>query len=402
VGRLRHGTGLWAVTFAFLVVMGFITVPNPLWGLYQERDGFSTFTITLIFSAYAVGVMISLFFVGHLSDVHGRRRVLVPALLVNVLAGAVLLLWTDLAGLLVARVVSGLGMGATVATATAWMAELHAVDRPSASPRRAQVAAISANLGGLGVGALVSGLFAQWVGHPLVVPYLVFMAGMLVAVVVVAATPETNPARRPRPPYRVQRVSVPAEHRGRYFAVSTGTIMGFAGMSLFGALAPRFLAGMLHHGSHALAGATQFLVFVGAVGAQLATARQSVPTILRAGTIALLAGLAATVAAVWLPDPSLPLFMLGGVVVGTGGGLVFKGAIATVAAQADDEHRAEALAGLFLAAYIGLAVPIVGLGALTEYVSARDGVLVFGVLLATGILACAPTLIGRRASGAAA
>ena len=60
--------------------MAFTTVPTPLWSLFARRDGFSSLTITVAFAAYAVAVAISLLLAGHLSDVYGRRRLLVPAL----------------------------------------------------------------------------------------------------------------------------------------------------------------------------------------------------------------------------------------------------------------------------------------------------------------------------------
>jgi hypothetical protein len=72
--RVRHGIGFWAIAYAFLVVLAYNAVPAPLYGICQQRDGFSSFAITVIFAAYAVGVVISLFTVGHLSDWHGRRH----------------------------------------------------------------------------------------------------------------------------------------------------------------------------------------------------------------------------------------------------------------------------------------------------------------------------------------
>ena len=68
-------------------------------------------TITVAFAVYAVAVAISLVLAGHLSDVYGRRRLLVPALALNVVAGLVFVTWPALPGLLVARVLSGLGRG---------------------------------------------------------------------------------------------------------------------------------------------------------------------------------------------------------------------------------------------------------------------------------------------------
>jgi MFS family permease len=77
--RRHHGLGFWAVAYAFLTLAAFTTVPSPLYGLYQARDGFSEFTLTVIFAAYAVGVIGALALAGHLSDWHGRRRLLIPA-----------------------------------------------------------------------------------------------------------------------------------------------------------------------------------------------------------------------------------------------------------------------------------------------------------------------------------
>ena len=88
------------------------------------------------------------------------------------------------------------------------------------------------------------------------------------------------------------------------------------------------MAGTLHQPSHRLAGAVPFAAFATAALAQ--TLGSSFPThsLLAAGNAALLAGLGLLTIAVWLPSPS---FGVGDVIVGSGCGLMFKGAIATVA-----------------------------------------------------------------------
>ena len=90
--RGRYGFGFWAVAFAFTALMAFTTVPTPLWSLFARRDGFSSLTITVAFAVYAVAVAISLVLAGHLSDVYGRRRLLAPAIALNVVAGVVFVL----------------------------------------------------------------------------------------------------------------------------------------------------------------------------------------------------------------------------------------------------------------------------------------------------------------------
>jgi hypothetical protein len=36
-GSRRHRRSFWVVAFVFLTVMGFSTVPSPLYGLYRAR-----------------------------------------------------------------------------------------------------------------------------------------------------------------------------------------------------------------------------------------------------------------------------------------------------------------------------------------------------------------------------
>jgi MFS family permease len=397
--RRHHGFGIWAVAFTFLTLAAFTTVPSPLYGLYQARDGFSEFMLTVIFAAYAVGVIGALALAGHLSDWHGRRRLLIPAAAFTVASAGVFLLWKSVPGLLVARVLSGISIGLAQSTATAYLAELHARHRPEAPGARAQVTATTVNMGGLGVGALVAALLAQWVGDPLTVPYVVFLVAALVALAAVALSPETREPVRPRPRYRPQRASVPAETRGEYYAAALSALIVFATVGLFAGLAGLFLVVTLHHPSHALLGVTLFAVFSAGVAAQLATLGWSLRRVLGTGMALMLLGLATVVTAVWLPSPSLALFIIGGAVSGAGGGAIFKGAVGTVIRISPPESRAEALAGTYLAAFVGLSVPIVGAGvALAEGVSPRVTLLAFAIAIAIGIVASAITLLpGPRA-----
>src|SRR6201993_5394799 len=108
----RRRVGFWIVALGFTIAMAFTTVPTPLWSLYAQRDRFSSLTVTVAFAVYAVAVAVSLFLAGHMSDWYGRRRVLVPAIALELAAAAVFLASPSLPGVLVARVLSGLGVGA--------------------------------------------------------------------------------------------------------------------------------------------------------------------------------------------------------------------------------------------------------------------------------------------------
>lgn len=397
--RRRHGRGFWAVTFAFAAIMSLSTVPSPLYAIYIARDGLSPFTITLVYAAYAVGVVGSLFLAGHISDWHGRRRVLLPALATAILSALVFLAWTDLWALFLARILNGIAIGAVTATATAYLAELHARHRPGASTARAQLVATTANLGGIGIGPLIAGALAQWVGAPLDVPYAVALAALATGFAAVALSPETKDRPVPRPRYRAQRVAVPHAARGRFFAAALGAFLAFSTLGLFTGLASTILAGSLHETSHLLAGASIFIAFAAGVLAQVGTGGWSLRRTLVGGMTLIAAGLAVLVLSVWLPTPSLTLFLLGGALAGAGAGALFKGTLTTVVALATDDGRAEALAGLFLAGYLGLSVPVIGVGLALQVTNTKDALLGFALLVVLAVAAAAPTLLGGARRG---
>jgi MFS family permease len=78
--RLPRPLAFWAVAFSFATVTSFSTAPSALYGFYERQEGFSSLTITVVYAAYAIGIVLSLMLIGHLSDWYGRRTLLVPGL----------------------------------------------------------------------------------------------------------------------------------------------------------------------------------------------------------------------------------------------------------------------------------------------------------------------------------
>jgi MFS family permease len=393
-GDRRYGAAFWTVAGVFVTAMAFSTVPTPLYPLYQAHDGFSTFTVTVVFAVYAVGVLTSLFLAGHVSDWLGRKKVMTAALALELLAAALFLATPSLPVLIVARLVTGLGVGMLTATATAYLHELHSAHRPGASTRRFETVSTVANIGGLGVGPIAAGVLAQYLGAPLRLPYAVFAVLLLTGVAAIAATPET--ARKPavRPAYRPQRVGATRGGTGYLTAAAAG----FTSMAVFGlftSVVPGFVGGTLHHPARALAGLVVFAVFGAAAAAQTGTGRLRALTRWYIGLLAQAVGMA--VLAVGMHLASLPVFLLAGIVAGAGAGVLFKSAVGQVAGTAAPARRGEALAGLFLASYLGLAILPVGLGVASRSMGVTTATTWFtAVVLALLAAVAAATFSGVR------
>jgi hypothetical protein len=235
-------------------------------------------------------------------------------------------------------------------------------------------------------------MLAQFAPAPLRLPYLIFGVALVLLALAVALSPETVRRSDPRPAYRPQRIAVPIHARRTFFAATFSGMAAFAVYGVFNSLVPSFLAGTLHQSSHAVAGAVAFAAFAAGAVAQIAQARVPSRVLLRRSVPTIVAGLALLAGAMWAGD--LAIFVFGGVITGAGAGMVVKGSLATAASVAPNGSRAEVLAGFFLGAYVGLSIPVVGLGVATTYVPARDVMLVFVALAAVAIAASVRALTG--------
>ena len=398
VRRRRHGSGFWAVAFAFLMVMAFATLPSPLYGLYRTRDHLSAFVITMVYAIFAAGTIITLLGERFTAARLGRRGAMLAGVATMMAAAGLLAAWKDLPGLLIGRFLTGVAIGLAAGVAIPYLIELRLRADPNASAVRAQIIGTSVNVGALGVGPLVAGILAQWATQPLTLSYILFVALGAVALIGVAAAPETGAPTpraatesRPAGSRRPVRLPVPA---------AAATIAAFSATGLFAGLSGLFLATTLHHPSHALAGATLFLVFSAGVVSQVTTTRLPASWVLALGMISMVAGLVLLVVGVRLPAPSLALFLIGGALIGAGAGAVYKGTTGLVLGATAPENRVAMTSALVIAVFVGLSVPVIGAGiALNQGASAPDTVLGFAILVALGVCVSGWALLGRRPAG---
>ena len=131
----------------------------------REHEGLSHAVLDGVFGIYALGLLPGLLTGGVLSDRVGRAAVVLPGALVASLGTVFLLLWHNTSGLLVGRLVVGVGAGLAIGAGTAWAADL----RGKAGTVMAGVVLTS----GFALGPLFSGLMAQFAAFPLATPFVV-------------------------------------------------------------------------------------------------------------------------------------------------------------------------------------------------------------------------------------
>ncbi|MFJ5519340.1 MFS transporter [Streptomyces griseoluteus] len=369
--RRRLRPGYLGAAGVFAVGMMGTTLPTPLYGLYRERIGFSELVVTVVFAVYAVGVIVALLLAGGASDVLGRRPVLVVALVLSALSAVCFLLEGGLPLLFLGRVLSGFSAGLFSGTGTAAVLDL----APPGRRGRAALAATAANMGGLGLGPLVSGLLAEYAPRPLTLPFLVHLALLAAALVVTLLLAETVHHEGGRPPLRPQGMRVPPEVRGVFGPCALAAFAGFALLGLFTAVAPAFLTETLGEHNLAVTGAVVFSVFCASTGGQLLMGRIGARAALPWGCAVLAAGLVLVGTSLWVE--SLPLLLVGALTGGAGQGMAFRAGLTAVGAAAPEEHRGATISAFFVVAYLGISLPVVGVGALTTGLGVRAAGMVF-------------------------
>jgi predicted MFS family arabinose efflux permease len=385
----------WAVVvvgYVFTVVLLGGTVPSPLYPFYILSLGLTPFLVTVVFSAYAVGTLAALLLFGGISDRVGRRPVLALAVGVAVASTLVFLLWQTLPGLLLGRALSGFSVGLTTGTATAALAELHP------NRRTATTVATVANMGGLGLGPVLAGVLAAHVGGPTTTPYLVFLL-LLVPALALLAVPETGPGRAAGAAealraVRPQRLAVPAGKGARFAAAALAGFTAFALLGLFTSLTSSFLRSVRGDPSPQTVGLAIAVVFAAAVVAQL-TAQRIAPdrsTFLGVGLLPV--GAALLVLA--LAAGSLTFFLGAAVVGGAGIGFAFQSAVSRVSALAAPAERAAVTSAFFVVTYLGITVPVVGVGELATVTTLTVAALALAVLVAVLAALCAVLTLRQR------
>lgn len=190
-------------------------------------------------------------------------------------------------------------------------------------------------------------------------PYVVHLILVLAGTAAVLASPEPMEVDGPRR-WQFQRLSVPPSSRAVFVEVGAVSFAGFALLGMFTSVSPAVLA-LLGHYNPALTGLVVFVVFARSTIAQIASSRLSRNLVFLAGTAGLIVGLGLVGAS--LAASSLGQLVAGGVVGGAAQGVSFRAALELVTEASPAAQRSGVASSFFALSYVGLSLPIVGIGA---------------------------------------
>jgi MFS family permease len=168
--------------------------------------------------------------------------------------------------------------------------------------------------------------------------------------------------------------------RTLFIDAAIAAFAGYAVIGLFTAVAPAFLGQFLGVTSPAAVGLVVFLVFAASTGGQVMLGVLGEDRALPSGCAGLIAGMG--LLALSLGLSSLALLILAALVSGLGHGLSFRAGLAGLNERAPSNLRAQVASSYFVVAYIAIAIPVIGVGVLTQVAGLRTAGFAFAAVVA--------------------
>src|SRR6478672_10356452 len=343
--RLRERLPSYAAALVLTLLFMGATLPSPLYVMYRDELHFSQVTLTLIYAIYFAGAMATAFFLGRISDEIGRRVAILAAVFISIVASLVFIFADALNMLFIGRLLSGLALPLASGAGTAWIVEL-CEDRCTAASLSA-----GAILSGLGLGALISGLLAEYSAEPLVFPFIALVSLALAAALI-----------------------------GAFTAPAVTVFASFALLGFYSALAPSLLQRSLQVESHAIGGAVIFELYAAAVLVLALTHWLAARAAMLCGLALLIPSLAVLVVA--FQSHSLALLLTGAALGGGAAALGYRGSLQIVNQIAPDNRRAEMVSTYLMFCYAGVSLPVVGIGLLSAVETPGFAEEIFAVVIA--------------------
>jgi MFS family permease len=359
--RVPRLTGVPAVTLLASLIVTLLSAssaPTPLYAVYQARWGFSPITTTVVFGVYALAVLAALLTLGKLSDHLGRRPVLLAAIAVQAVSLLVFATAGGVPALLAARVVQGLSTGAALGAIGAGMLD---IDRE----RGTFANAVSPGMG-TATGAIVSALVVRYLPAPTHLVYVLLLGVFALQALGVALLRETVTRKPGALATLAPEIRLPRELRGPILVATPVLFAVWSLAGLYGALGPALVRELTGSSEVVLGAASLTALTTAAVAGIVALRRAGARTVMLTGILALIGGVAVTLAA--LAARSTALFFAGTVISGVGFGSGFQGGIRTVVPRAAAHERSGVLSLLYTVSYLGMGLPAVIAGFLVVHV----------------------------------
>ncbi|MCI2266383.1 MFS transporter, partial [Sediminivirga luteola] len=248
---------------ATIATMLAASAPSLFYPDIAESLDLTPVATTLVFAVYAFALLVTLLYLGPVSDPLGRRPVITLGSVL--LATSIVLFWhaDSLTALLAARGLQGVGAGIIIPALSAMLIDFEAPTRPGSASLWNTIGPML----GLGIGALGTAILLDITADPSSAVFGGLSAIFLLLTVIVWVTPERVSRTRVRWTELRPQFMVPDNLRPLFAASMPAIIAGWATNGLFLALGASLVRDELGGTTHTHAGVVIFTLAIFGIGA---------------------------------------------------------------------------------------------------------------------------------------
>ncbi len=336
-------------TFTLMTFMAASSAPAPLYRLYQQIWHFSDATLTLIFAAYAFGMLVTLLVMGALSDYIGRRPVILLAIIIEIVSMSSFLFAQNTEMLFAARALQGIATALAVSSIGASLLDL-------SQQYGALVNSISPMIG-MAFGALLACMILQFSAHPLLIIFEILIVILVLQCILSQFNPETAKKRHGAMASLKPKISIPVQVKSNFLLISPVNIALWMVSGFYLSLMPSLLVRSFHIHSAWLNGlAFISLTIAGALGILYLRNHRTI-YILFTGIVSMILGNLIILLGINLAQPVV--LIIGSILTGVGFGTGFMGSIRSVMPLAKPEERAGLMSLFFIESYLAFSLPAI-------------------------------------------
>jgi MFS family permease/acetolactate synthase regulatory subunit len=373
----NRAVAFWLVAYSLCITLLGTNIPSPLLALYRAQWHLSPSMVTLLFAVYAVVVIPTIIISGQLSDQLGRKKLLIPGVFFIIVGSVLFVLSTNFTMLIIARICQGISVGMMNGVAVAALTEL---DEKQNRIKAAFVGSMAVTVGNA-LGPVLSGALGEYAPFPM---QLAYFFHMILAIPGFIGLFYMSEKVKRSAAIRVHRPAVPHAIIGRFYLSGMTSFIAWSIMSLMLSIIPSYTDQLVGSANLAVAGAIVALVLSVSTISQIVLKRLSLQRLSIIGFAVILLGLSALI--VTLETKSMFFLLLTTILIGFGHGPTFAGSLALTNHISPDESRGDIIASFYVLTYLGVSLPILGLGFAARWIGLNNAIIIYTALMAAMIL----------------
>lgn len=363
--------------WALLVMTTGANFSAPVFPIYQHQYHLSALMVTFLFAIYAICLIPCMVIAGTSAKRYGPKRLTLLGV-TSAMAATGLFLWNHHAwNLFLARALEGAALGLFMGPGTALF-----INQTSGTSRNRMVTSASImTMVGFGLGPLITS-FALWIvsTRQVIIPYIFLLMMLLSAWGALVTLPSRTPTLSPEHSPRRRISSVARTEFWRLYAPMGFTLFALNGTAI--ALIPSDVGMVFHSANPLWTGLLLFVVLGGGGMAQLSLWPEEPRHRLRWGMGSLLVGTWLMISASFWKVPGL---LIGGMIFqALGGGWTFRAALYGVTRLTDSTATATIVSWFYIAAYVGMIIPVLFTGWVTDLWGLPKALGVLGLFMTFG------------------